>query len=153
MSRLQLQLSENKVEKTVEQYYWQLVSLQEKMKTIQAVEAFLNDVYKDVDVAVRAGVALPNDRLQVQLRQNDVASQKLKLENGISTLKLLIAQYCGLKSEDFLREKGIVNSEKFAAAIPAADGTPEGNSSLFTLHSSLNNSSLFTLHSSLTSLP
>ena len=145
VSRLQLQLSENEVEKTVEQYYWQLVSLQEKMKTIQAVEAFLNDVYKDVDVAVRAGVALPNDRLQVQLRQNDVASQKLKLENGITTLKLLIAQYCGLKSEDFLREKGIVNSEKFATAIPAADGTPEGNSSLFTLHSSLNNSSLSSL--------
>ena len=125
VSRLQLQLSENEVEKTVEQYYWQLVSLQEKMKTIQAVEAFLNDVYKDVDVAVRAGVALPNDRLQVQLRQNDVASQKLKLENGISTLKLLIAQYCGLKSEEF------------ATAIPAANGSPEGNSSLFTLHSSL----------------
>ena len=170
VSRLQLQLSENEVEKTVEQYYWKLVSLQEKMKTIQAVEAFLNDVYKDVDVAVRAGVALPNDRLQVQLRQNDVASQKLKLENGITTLKLLIAQYCGLKSEDFLREKGIVNSEKFATAVESeelrvkseesaaavdssAAGSPVGNSSLFTLHSSLNNSSLFTFPFSLSSLP
>ena len=34
VSRLQLQLSENEVEKTAEQYFWQLVSLQEKMKTV-----------------------------------------------------------------------------------------------------------------------
>ena len=36
-----------------------------------------------------------------------------------------------------LKEKGTMNSEQFAAALPAADGTPVGNSSLFTLHSSL----------------
>ena len=80
VSRLQLQLSENEVEKTTEQYYWQLVSLEEKMHTVEAVEALLTDIAKDVDVAVRAGVALRNDLLQVQLRQNDVESQKLKLQ-------------------------------------------------------------------------
>ena len=31
VSQLQLQLSENEVEKTTEQYYWQLVSMQEKL--------------------------------------------------------------------------------------------------------------------------
>ena len=97
VSRLQLQLSENEVEKQTEQYYWQLVSLQEKMKTIEAVEALLADIYKDVDVAVRAGVAMRNDLLQVQLRQNDIESQKLKLQNGISIVKQLLGQYCGLR--------------------------------------------------------
>ncbi len=101
VSRLQLQLSENVVEKQTEQYYWQLVSLQQKMKTVEAVEALLKDIEKDVDVAVRAGVALRNDLLQVQLRQNDVESQKVKLQNGISIVRLLLAQYCGLNSETF----------------------------------------------------
>ncbi len=101
VSRLQLQLSENEVEKQTEQYYWQLVSLQEKMKTIEAVQALLADIHKDVDVAVRAGVAMRNDLLQVQLRQNDVESQKLKLQNGIGIVRLLMAQYCGLNSEQF----------------------------------------------------
>ena len=101
VSRLQLQLSENEVEKQTEQYYWQLVSLQEKMKTIEAVQTLLADIYKDVDVAVRAGVAMRNDLLQVQLRQNDVESQKVKLQNGISIVRLLLAQYCGLKNEQF----------------------------------------------------
>ena len=89
VSRLQMQLSENEVEKTVEQYFWQLASLQEKMKTINAVDTLLTDIYKDVDVAVRAGVAMRNDLLQVQLRQNDIESQRLKLQNGISIVKQL----------------------------------------------------------------
>ena len=101
VSRLQLQLSENEVEKTTEQYYWQYLSLQEKMKTIAAVETLLQDIHKDVDVAVRAGVAMRNDLLQVELRQNDIESQKLKLRNGISLMKLLISQYCGLKDTLF----------------------------------------------------
>ena len=101
VSRLQLQLSENEVERQTEQYYWQLVSLQEKMKTIEAVEALLADIHKDVDVAVRAGVAMRNDLLQVQLRQNEVESQKVKLQNGIGILRLLLAQYCGLNNEQF----------------------------------------------------
>ena len=36
-----------------------------------------------------------------------------------------------------LREEVKVNSEKFATALPSLDGTLEGNSSFFTLHSSL----------------
>ena len=115
VSRLQLQLSENEVERQTEQYYWQLVSLQEKMKTIEAVQALLADIYKDVDVAVRAGVAMKNDLLQVQLRQNDAESQKLKLQNGIGIVRLLLAQYCGLHSNNF----AVTVGDAFAvASIP-----------------------------------
>ncbi len=102
VSRLQMQLSENEVEKTAEQYFWQLASLQEKMKTVEAAEALLNDIYKDVDVAVRAGVAMRNDLLQVQLRKNDVASQKFKIRNGLSLMRMLLSQYCGLRDTSFV---------------------------------------------------
>lgn len=102
VSHLQLELSENEVERTAEQYFWQLATLQEKMKTVEAVEALLNDIYKDVDVAITAGVAIRNDLLQVQLRQNEVASQKLKLNNGISLVRMLLSQYCGLRDTSFV---------------------------------------------------
>ena len=69
--------------------------------TIQAVETLLNDIEKDVDVSVKAGVALRNDLLQVQLRQNDVASQRLKLVNGISLVRMLLSQYCGMRDTVF----------------------------------------------------
>ena len=114
-SRLQLQLSENEVEKTTEEYFWQMVSLQEKMKTVNTVEALLADIAKDVDVAVRAGVALRNDLLQVQLRQNDIESSKLKLTNGLSILRLLIAQYCGLRDTSFTVS---LPQEETMAALP-----------------------------------
>ena len=102
VSRLQLQLSENEVEKTAEQYFWQLASMQEKMKTIEAVDTLLAGIHKDVDVAVRAGLVMPNDLLQVQLRQNDIESQRLKLRNGISIVRLLLSQYCGLSDTTFV---------------------------------------------------
>ena len=101
VSRLQMQLSEHEVERTAEQYFWQLVSLEEKMKTIDAVDTLLRDIHKDVDVAVQAGVVLPNDRLQVEIRQNDVESQKLKVANAISIVRLLMTQYCGLRDTSF----------------------------------------------------
>ena len=101
VSQLKLQLSENEVEKTAEQYFWQLASLQEKMKTIEAVDTLLRDIHKDVDVAVRAGVAMRNDLLQVELRQNDISSQKLKLQNGLSLVRMLLSQYCGLRDTSF----------------------------------------------------
>lgn len=101
VSHLQLQLSENEVEHTAEQYFWQLATLQEKMKTIKTIENLLADLNKDATVAIDAGVALRNDLLQVELRQNEVESQRLKLVNGISVVKLLLAQYCGLADTTF----------------------------------------------------
>lgn len=112
-TRLQLQLSENEVEKQTEQYYWQLVTLEEKMSTIKAVEELLADIYKDVDVAVRAGLIMRNDLLQVQLRQNDIQSQKLKLQNGISIVQKLLAQYCGLNTDAIT-----VKKEDIIATVP-----------------------------------
>ena len=101
VSRLQMQLSEQEVEKTVEQYYWQMVTLLEKKKTLLACRTLLSDIHKDVQAAVSAGVALRNDLLQVQLRQNEVESQELKLRNGLSLVRMLLAQYCGLQTDDF----------------------------------------------------
>ena len=101
VSQLQLRLSENEVVKNTEQYYWQLASLQDKMSTIAAVEELLAGINKDVSLAVQAGLAMRNDLLQVQLRQNEVESQKVKLQNGISLLRMTLAQYCGLSTTDF----------------------------------------------------
>lgn len=117
-SRLQLRLSENEVEKTAEQYYWQIVSLEEKMKTVNAVETLLKDIHKDVSVAVEAGVAMRNDLLQVELRQNDIESQKLKLDNATLLMRMLLAQYCGLQDTDFSLE---YNPEALSPVIEKQD--------------------------------
>ncbi len=119
VSALQLQLSENEVTAQTERYYWQLVSLQEKERTLDAVDALLADLAKDAQTAVDAGVALRNDLLQVQLRQNDIAAQRLKLNNGRAILKLILAQYCGLKGEWTLAPCAMDSDVYAQAIIPA----------------------------------
>ena len=140
VSRLQLQLSEQDVERQTEQYYWQLVSLQEKLRTLDAVDTLLADIHKDVDVAVRAGVAMRNDLLQVQLRQNDIESQHLKVQNGINIVRLLLAQYCGLSESEELRVKSEEGSARrpegesqFATATPLPERASGENPSLSNL--------------------
>ena len=129
VSKLQLELSENDVEKTAEQYFWQLASVQEKLKTIQAAEQLLGDIHKDVDVAVRAGVAMPNDMLQVQLRENEVASQKLKVENAISLVRMLLSQFCGLRDTTFVIDYSVLTAELPNSQLSTF------NSQLSTVHS------------------
>ena len=120
-ARLQLQLSENEVENQTEQYYWQLVSMQEKLKTIDAVDSMLAGIHKDVDVAVRAGVAMRNDLLQVQLRQNEMKSQRLKLHNGIDIVRQLLAQYCGLSTTEFTLAQPSLQDEGLAMSAIAPE--------------------------------
>lgn len=113
-SLLQKHLLQNDVDKTAEEYFWQMVTIEEKLKTVAATEKLLGDIHKDVDISVKAGVALRNDLLQVQLRQNEVESQKLKLNNGLSLIRMLIAQYCGLRDTSFLLSYNSEASSPFA---------------------------------------
>lgn len=94
-SEIQRRVSVNSVELTAEQYYWQIVSLKEKRKTLDAVGEMLAKIEKDADLAVKAGVGMRNDLLQVQLKQNDVESKKMKLDNGLKLARMALAQYIG----------------------------------------------------------
>lgn len=100
VSRLQLEQSENQVELTVEQYFWQVITLKEKLHTVTLVDSMLQRLCKDVEVAVNAGVTTRNDLLQVRLKQNEMASARIKLENGLSLSKMLLAQYIGADSAE-----------------------------------------------------
>ena len=58
----------------------------------------------NVHISHEATKDLPFGRFfyDVQLRLNDVASQRLKLQNGLSLVKMLLAQYCGLRDTSFV---------------------------------------------------
>ena len=87
----QRQLTENEILLKTEQQYWQLISLQEKEKTIEKYELLLNEVRKQVDDAFTAGVIIKNDVLKVQIKQSELEANKNKLLNG---KKLATMQFC-----------------------------------------------------------
>lgn len=101
VSRLQMWQSENEVNYTTEQYYWQIITLQEKLNTVITVERMLDRLCQDVTVAVNAGMTKRNELLQVELKQNEVASNRIKLENGLSLSKMVLAQHMGVDNEGF----------------------------------------------------
>lgn len=92
---LKLRVSEREVTETVEKYFWQLVALRGKLKTLDVVDRQLEQIRRDVEIAVKAGVSTRNDLLRVELKQQETESSRLKVENGISVTRLLLAQYVG----------------------------------------------------------
>lgn len=99
VKRLQQNLSDNEVTLTTEQYFWRVVTLQEKLKTLGKVETQLERILCDVEASVEAGVVTRNDLLQVQLRRNETKSSRLQLENALSISRNMLAQYTGLGSD------------------------------------------------------
>ena len=94
-SRLQRRMSEKEVVLTAETYFWQAVMLKEKLKTVEAVERQLAKFANDAEAAVTAGVSDRNDLLQVNLKKNETRSNRITLENALTTAKRLLAQYTG----------------------------------------------------------
>ena len=94
-SRLQRRMSEKEVVLTAETYFWQAVMLKEKLKTVEAVERQLAKFANDAEAAVTAGVSDRNDLLQVNLKKNETRSNRITLENALTTTKRLLAQYTG----------------------------------------------------------
>lgn len=95
VAELQSRQSADQVRVTVEQYYWQLASLKAKRATVNNLIALLDTLAGQVDAAVKAGVTLRNDLLEVELRRNDMLTTRLELDNGINVMSTLLSQYIG----------------------------------------------------------
>ena len=92
--------SEQEVGYGAEQRYWLLVSLNEKMKTLNAMSALVDTLYKDVEAAYEAGLVGMNDLLKVELKRNELLSSKTTLQNAIVLANMSLCQYVGLPLED-----------------------------------------------------
>lgn len=95
VSKLQRNLSENEVRLTTERYFWQVVMLKEKLRTLQTIETQLARLQEDVQASVDAGLTTRNDLLQVQLRTNEMKSGRIQVENNLALSHNLLAQYVG----------------------------------------------------------
>lgn len=123
VSELQKQVTRNDIELTTEKYYWQVVTLQEKLNTVESVEAMLAKLEKDAAMAVKAGIKQRNDLLQVQLKQNEMADTHHQLENGISLSKQVLAQYIGSLPPTPSQEGGDAIPFEIASPFSNSDST------------------------------
>jgi outer membrane protein TolC len=87
----QQEMTQDEILLATEQQYWQIVSLQEKQKTLLKYEELLESVHTKVSDAYDAGLIIRNDLLKVELKQRELQTNKSKL---ISGKQLALMQFC-----------------------------------------------------------
>jgi outer membrane protein len=100
VKKLQLQQSSDEILNTTESYYNQLLTLYVKRQTIDAASRQLSRIHQDAENAYNGGITNKKDMLTVEVKQNELEANKLKLENGIKLCKLVLSQYIGLNTTD-----------------------------------------------------
>ncbi|MGD9977824.1 MAG: TolC family protein [Bacteroidales bacterium] len=96
-----------------EEYYWTVISLSEKTKTLELYKKMLDTLQRDVEVSYKAGLVQRTDLLKVQLKLNEIEMNQLKLHNGINLAKQALCQHIG-----------IVYDSTIALSTPVKDPEP-----------------------------
>lgn len=112
----------------VEESYWLIVDLEAKRLTIEAVQKLLDTVHNIVGTAVKAGLAVQNDLLEIELRQNELSAQTIRLNNGISLARQALCQVIGMPYNEKIQLEemdGIVASAKMVDTKTAVASRPE----------------------------
>lgn len=90
------EIKRNQIILAVEDTYWQLVSLRSKEMLLNQFINLLNTAARDVDLAIREGVATQADALSVKVKLNEAEQNLMKVQNGLSLLHALLAEQCGI---------------------------------------------------------
>ena len=93
--RLQVKMNEKQIVQSVTDYYWQIASLDANLLTLDAAQIQLDSIHQLTENYVNAGLINRNDLLTVELKQQEIKSNKLKVENARKLLLLVLAQLCG----------------------------------------------------------
>jgi multidrug efflux pump subunit AcrB/outer membrane protein TolC len=96
VSKQQQAMTTTEVLVRTDQLYWTAIGLTEKLKTLDSYGELLTTLNKDVSNFTKAGLAQRNDLLKVQLKQNELQSNRLKLLNGIALTKRALCQHIGI---------------------------------------------------------
>lgn len=94
-AELKAQLTEDQILQQVEEYYWLIISLQEKQKTLQQALVFLDTLRRDVTTAAEAGLVSKNDVLKVKLKWTEIYDNREKVQNGIRLATTALGQMIG----------------------------------------------------------
>ena len=85
---LQSSISQKEKLEEMEEKYWQIVSLEEKKKTLDHAFEYVDAIYKTVESAANAGIALQSDLLKVRKEYNNLKSKKIRLYSGVRVAKM-----------------------------------------------------------------
>lgn len=106
VEELKLHLQEHELEQKIIENYWQIAAVKYNLTTLDAADRQVAEVQRQVEQFLSAGMCTDNDLLRVKLRQQELASQRLRLDNAKHVLLLLLAQQIGLADKKIDIELG-----------------------------------------------
>ena len=92
----QAKIKEDEICLQTESLYWQIISLKEKIATLDQLDQLLDTLDKNLDGAIEAGLMLPTDQYKVTIKKNESRLNRKKVEDGITLLKMALGQYIGV---------------------------------------------------------
>lgn len=102
-------LSRRDVKARTEEKYWRLVTLTEKLRTLEAYERLLAEIDRQASDGVAAGLLTRNDQLKVALKRAEAGVDRRRLEDGLRLSARDLRHHIGLPQAD---------------AMPLGDGLP-----------------------------
>ena len=85
---------------TVDQAYWQVVSLRHKKKLAEAYLELVKKLDTDVSKMIDEGVATRSEGLSVKVKVNEAEMQVTQVNDGLVLSKMLLCQLCGLPLDE-----------------------------------------------------
>ncbi len=85
---------------TVDQAYWQVVSLKHKQTLAESYVALVQKLKNDVQKMIDQGVATKGDGLSVSVRVNEAEMALTQVSDGLALSKMLLCQLCALPLDE-----------------------------------------------------
>ena len=82
---------------SVDEAYWQVVSLKNKEKIAISYKALLEKIDEDIQHYIEEGLATKADGLTIRVKVNEADMTLLKVQDGLTLSKMLLAQICGIE--------------------------------------------------------
>ncbi len=107
ISEYTIHLTTDEVLAKTEAYYWSLVGLMEKKKTLNSYQKMLKELLSDVTVSYEAGIIQKSDVLKVKYKLSKVNGNELQIDNGITLLKMMLCQQMGIPFNENLQPENL----------------------------------------------
>ena len=114
---LKSKITKNEIIYTTEEKFWQIVSIEEKLKTIELYEELLKNLLKQVEDAYKSGIMTRNDLLKVRLKLSEVKLNKSKLLNGKELAMMSFCQHIGIDFSNDIKLKYDLNIDTSSLLI------------------------------------
>ena len=102
---------------TIDQAYWQVVSLKHKQTLAESYVALVKKLNDDVQKMIDQGVATKGDGLSVSVRVNEAEMALTQVSDGLALSKMLLCQLCGLSLDEEIK---LADEEQLQTSTPNA---------------------------------